>query len=84
MRQVGTRQDGVFELLPVEGVLELFDVRAVSDGAHVGYIQGTPVRLIPPRDRPELTALLREICAAASTLGWLKPGGVGSGLVADF
>jgi hypothetical protein len=84
MRQVGTRQDGVFELLLVEGVLEVFDVGAVPDGTHVGYIQGTPVRLIPPRDRPELAALLREICAAASTLGLLQPGGVGSGGVAEL
>jgi hypothetical protein len=75
MRQVGTRHDGLFELVPANGVLELFDVRAVSDGTHVGYIQGTPVRLIPPRDRPELGTLLREICAAASTLGLLQPSG---------
>ena len=71
MQRVGTRDGG--DVVHVLGVLDIVDVRAVSDGAHVGYIQGSPRRLIPPRERPELWALLEEIGDVVVKLGILPP-----------
>ncbi len=61
MTRVQTRRGDVFEVVPLAGILNVFDVRAVSTGRRVGFIQRSPFCLIPSRRSLAAARLLDEI-----------------------
>lgn len=71
--RVRTRLGEVFEIEPVAGVLNVFEVRALSSGARIGLIQRSPFCLIPSRKNIREARLLEEIFHEAVAAGLIPP-----------
>ena len=71
MSRITLNSGQVFEIRPVTGVLHVYEVRALQDGRRrVGFIQMSPLCLIPNRsDTASSLLLLEEIYGRATADG---------------